>query len=91
MRARRRGRILFNNYFASGTNGDCPLCHTQVTSPSTFWTYLSSNNCPPPMLNNPNTSCLAWFAGNMPTATTPCNGQAVSDINAWIAAGAQNN
>jgi hypothetical protein len=34
---------------------------------------------------------LTWFGGGMPPNGAASNSQAVSDFNAWAAAGAQNN
>ena len=42
-------------------------------------------------LVNSNQSCLAWYGGNMPTSGSKSVPQAVTDMNAWAAAGAQNN
>jgi hypothetical protein len=36
-------------------------------------------------------SCLSWYGGNMPPGGTRTDAQAVSDMNAWAAAGAMNN
>ncbi len=35
-------------------------------------------------------SCLSWYGGNMPPGGGS-DAQAVTDMNAWAAAGAQNN
>jgi hypothetical protein len=35
-------------------------------------------------------SCLTWFGGNMPPGGGK-DSQAVTDLTAWVAAGAQNN
>jgi hypothetical protein len=35
-------------------------------------------------------SCLTWFGGNMPPGGGS-DSQAVTDLDAWVAAGAQNN
>ncbi len=36
-------------------------------------------------------SCLSWYGGNMPPGGSRSNAMAVSDMNAWAAAGAKNN
>ena len=36
-------------------------------------------------------SCLTWFGGDMPPGGSSSNSQGVSDLEAWVAAGAQNN
>jgi hypothetical protein len=36
-------------------------------------------------------SPLTWFGGNMPIGGPASNAQAVSDMNAWVAAGALDN
>jgi hypothetical protein len=57
------------------------------------YSYLSQNGyisgSSSALVQNGN-SCLSWFAGNMPPGGGP-NPQAVKDMNAWAAAGAQNN
>jgi hypothetical protein len=43
-----------------------------------------------PALTNPNSSCLSWYGGNMPPGG-PNDQQAVTDMNAWAAAGGLDN
>jgi hypothetical protein len=50
--------------------------------------YLGGSS---PSLTNPNSSCLTWYGGNMPPGGPSSVPQAVSDMNAWAAAGAQDN
>jgi hypothetical protein len=50
--------------------------------------YLGGSS---PSLTNANTSPLSWYGGNMPPSGPANVPQAVSDMNAWAAAGAQNN
>jgi hypothetical protein len=38
-----------------------------------------------------NGSCLIWYGGTMPMSGASANPMAVQDLNAWAAAGAQNN
>jgi hypothetical protein len=46
----------------------------------------------PPQLTRSG-SCLTWYGGNMPPGGPGASkmAQAVTDMNAWAAAGAQNN
>jgi hypothetical protein len=48
--------------------------------------YMGS---PPPLTGT--RSCLTWYGGNMPVGGARTNAQAVTDMNAWAAAGAKNN
>ncbi len=80
-------------YLAGGTEGDCSQCHSQMGSASGSYSWLSSKGYiggGQPALTDPNQSCLSWYGGNMPP-NGPSDAQAVSDMNAWAAAGAQNN
>jgi hypothetical protein len=43
-----------------------------------------------PALTNPNSSCLSWYGGNMPPGG-PNDQQAVTDMDAWAAAGGLDN
>jgi hypothetical protein len=43
----------------------------------------------PPIVST-SQSCLSWFTGNMPP-NGPSDQNAVNDMNAWAAAGGQNN
>jgi hypothetical protein len=96
---------IYNLYLTAGKIGDCTdtniLCHSQYHSPSAMYGYLMNQSqigpMPPP-LTDPNQSCLTWFAGAndtvmnlMPLTGSPKSAQAVSDMTAWAAAGAQNN
>ncbi len=44
-----------------------------------------------PELADPNSSCLSWLGGNMPPGGTTSLPQAVTDLNAWAAAGGLDN
>jgi hypothetical protein len=44
----------------------------------------------PPTLTSSTGSCLSWYGGNMPPGFVQ-SAQAVSQMNAWAAAGAMNN
>jgi hypothetical protein len=62
------------------------------TASNCFQTLTSSGyldgSTNPPLLGNQ--SCLSWFGGDMPPGGQTA-GQAVTDFQAWAAAGAQNN
>jgi hypothetical protein len=83
---------VYDAYLASGTNGHCTNCHNQMSSPSAAYSFLESQG----FISGSTTklagsgSCLMWFGGNMPPGGTG-DAQAVTDVTAWAAAGAQNN
>jgi len=88
---------LYTTYFAPGAQVDCtngPTCHAEFKAVQTAWSYLAgfgqvgSN---PPLFVSPASSSLLWYGGNMPNSGTACNSQAMADLNAWAAAGGQNN
>lgn len=85
---------IFNSYMKSGTKGRCSSCHSQGSSASALYSwlqgrgYIGGKNSP---LVDSNQSCLSWYGGNMPPSGPTSYGNAVSDMNAWAAAGAQNN
>ncbi len=85
---------LFTNYLASGTDCDCRGCHSQGSSASSLYSWLSGrgymNGTNPTFLSSTRDG-LTWFGGGMPPNGAASNSQAVSDFNAWAAAGAQNN
>jgi hypothetical protein len=77
----------------SGTSGDCTGCHSQMGSASASFSWLQSKGYvggSSPALTDSNQSCLSWYGGNMPPSGGS-DAQAVTDMNAWAAAGAQNN
>jgi len=85
---------IFSSYLkGSSTAGRCAGCHSQASSASNLYSwlqgkgYISGTSSP---LVDPNQSCLSWYGGNMPPSG-PSNANAVKDMNAWAAAGAQNN
>jgi hypothetical protein len=85
---------IFNSYMAGSTKGRCSACHSQGSSKSNLYTWLKGKgyiNGTKSALVDPNQSCLSWYGGNMPTNGPSSWTQAVSDMNAWAAAGAQNN
>jgi hypothetical protein len=85
---------LFTNYLASGTEGDCRGCHSQGSSASSLYSWLNGRGymtAPNPTLLSSARDGLTWYGGGMPTNGAPSNAQAVTDFNAWAAAGAQDN
>jgi hypothetical protein len=88
---------IYTKYFAPGDPVDCSTgsgCHAEFKAETTAWAFLLEYNqvgTSPPGLTDPNSSWLAWYGGNMPESGTSCNPQAMSDLNAWAAAGGQNN
>ena len=87
---------LYGRYFAPGTAGSCGRsrgCHAEVMADADSayqWLaqrgYISGAQS---ALVGSN-SCLRWFGGNMPPRGTPSE-DAIRDLSAWAAAGAQNN
>lgn len=62
-------------------------------SPTQAFSYLQSKGyvgSAHPSLTSASQSCLSWYGGNMPPFGGS-NAQAVTDMNAWAAAGALNN
>ncbi len=85
---------VFNTYLAGSTKGRCSSCHSQGSSKANLYSWLKSKgyiNGTKSALVDPNQSCLSWYGGNMPTNGPSSWSQAVSDMNSWAAAGAQNN
>lgn len=83
---------IFNDYLASGTEGNCIGCHGGMSSPSNGYSWLQSKGYlggSSPALTDPSQSCLSWYGGNMPP-NGPSDQKAVSDMNAWASAGAKN-
>jgi hypothetical protein len=68
-------------------------CHVEMVTANGAYTWLKAQGYlagQSSTLVDPSKSCLKWYGGNMP----PCGGggdRAVSDMNAWAAAGALNN
>ncbi len=71
----------------------CTGCHRQMSSPSGAYSYLASQG----YINGTGSvlvksgSCLSWYGGNMPIGGSRSDPQAVSDMDAWAAAGAMDN
>jgi hypothetical protein len=84
---------LYTKYLAGGTIGNCVPCHSGTGSSSSMYTWLQGKGQiggSHPVLTNSGSSCLSWYGGNMPPIG-PQSTQAVSDFNAWAAAGGLNN
>jgi hypothetical protein len=85
--------MIFNEYLKNGTIGDCTRCHSQMGSASGSYSWLSTSG----YIRGSGSilvgggSCLTWYGGNMPPGGTRSNAMAISDMNAWAAAGAMNN
>jgi hypothetical protein len=62
-----------------------------MSSPSNSYNWLGPKGCAPQQLNNTSTSCLTWYGGNMPPSGNSSDPAATADIDAWVAAGAQDN
>jgi hypothetical protein len=64
-----------------------------MSSPAGAYKWLqgrSQMGGSPLALVDPSQSCLTWYSGNMPPRGPSSNAQAVTDMNAWAAAGAKN-
>jgi len=83
---------IFSMYLASGTPGNCTECHAQMGSASTSYAWLVGQGYVDgaSSLLVASGSCLSWYGGTMPPGGQS-DAQAVSDISAWVAAGALNN
>jgi hypothetical protein len=85
--------MLYTEYLKPGTPGNCnTACHFQMSSAGSAYTYLKGQG----YINGTGSilaktgSCLSWYGGNMPPGG-PRNMQAVTDFDAWAAAGAMDN
>jgi hypothetical protein len=87
---------IFTKYMAPGTPGNCghtPGCHAEMSSASAAYRYLQGRGQlggAPPTLTSAG-SCLTWYGGDMPPGGLAASAQATADIDAWAAAGAQDN
>ena len=87
---------IYTKYFAPGAPADCATggaCHAQFKTEAGAWSFLlqyGQVGTTPPELTDPNASWLVWYGGLMPETGTPCNPQAMADLNAWAAAGGKN-
>lgn len=84
---------IFNNYMASSKEGRCSSCHSQGSSATKLYSWLQGKGYisgTSSALVSTSQSCLSWYGGNMPPSG-PNDAKAVSDMDAWAAAGAANN
>lgn len=84
---------IFNNYMASSKEGRCASCHSQGSTATKLYSWLSGKGYisgTKSTLVSSSKSCLSWYSGNMPPSG-PSDAKAVSDMNAWAASGAPNN
>jgi hypothetical protein len=77
-----------------GTIGNCSSsCHGSIGTPSSCYVWLQGQRYvggANPNIASKSSSCLSWYGGNMPPFG-PQSAQAVTDFDAWAAAGGQNN
>ncbi len=84
---------IFNSYLASGTEGRCDGCHSEGSTATNLYSWLNGKGYisgASSRLTSSSQSCLSWYGGNMPPGG-PSDATAVSEMNAWAAAGAANN
>jgi hypothetical protein len=84
---------IYDSYLAPGTIGNCVNCHSGTSTPSGMYSFLQGKGQlggASPALTSSSTSCLSWYGGNMPPLG-PQSVAAVSEMNAWAAAGAKDN
>jgi hypothetical protein len=85
---------IYTQYLGPGTMGGCGSCHNPMTSAAGAFTWLTTEKQlggASPELTNPNLSCLSWLGGNMPPSGPTSEPAAQAAMQAWVAAGAQNN
>jgi hypothetical protein len=73
---------------AANTIGHCETCHSQVSSASGAYSFLSG------YINGSQSTLdelFSWMGGYMPPSGPTSNSQATDDVDAWEAAGALNN
>ncbi len=85
---------IWNAYLANSTQGRCPGCHSQMSTPAKSYAWLHGKGYitgtgSPIAVNGRST--LSWFAGNMPPNGPTSWTQSTADVKAWVAAGAANN
>jgi len=85
---------IFAADFAPGTAGSCSACHSAMATASGAYAWLSQKNQlggASPKLVSASVSCLSWMGGNMPPGGPSSNPMAAAALEAWAAAGAQDN
>jgi hypothetical protein len=79
---------IFSSYLTM-----CKTCHIEMNSASSAYSWLQSQDfidgAFSPLVS-PAQSCLSWYGGDMPPGGTD-NAAAVTEMDAWAAAGALNN
>jgi hypothetical protein len=85
---------IFSSYFEKGTVGDCPLCHSEMKTARSSYSWMRDleyiGDSPTPLVDS-GRSCLSWFGGSMPPGLVPPNDVAIAELNTWATAGAKNN
>jgi hypothetical protein len=84
---------VYADYLARGTVGNCPSCHSQMSSATGAYSWLKSQNYisgTSSSLVSSFFSCLSWYGGNMPPGGRS-DAAAVTAMDAWAAAGALDN
>jgi len=85
---------IYADYLGSGTDGRCTSCHSQMGSASAAYTWLTKEHQlggSTPELVSSSSSILSWFCGSMPPSGPSSDATATAAMEAWVAAGAQNN
>jgi hypothetical protein len=83
-----------NRYLATNTPGNCPTCHSEMSSPSASFEWLQQDGyvgAADPLLTRQGASCLTWYGGDMPPGSPVANPDAVRELTQWATAGARNN
>jgi hypothetical protein len=81
---------IHTRYLTTGTIGNCPVCHGEMETPESAYSWLDQRG-ELVHLADPNRSVLSWYGGGMPVRGPTSAPQAVTDIDAWSAAGRANN
>ncbi len=84
---------IFTKYLARGTKGNCTQCHSQMSSASAAYSYLSGTHQisgTSSAIISASKSDLSWYGGNMPPGGPRTYPAAAADLAAWVAAGAPN-
>jgi hypothetical protein len=85
---------LYTTYLATGTAGGCPACHSEASTASGAYMYLTTEGQiagSSSALVSPTLSCFSWLGGGMPPKGPSSDPTAVTAFQAWACAGAPNN
>jgi len=85
---------IFTLYMAEGTFGNCTHCHREMSDAPASYKWLADQDYmggTAPPLTNRGSSCLSWYGGDMPPGLQPQKPDAVTEMDAWAAAGGRNN